>query len=203
MEDVTPRPTSEPSRRTVLKVAAWSAPVVAVAVAAPFASASSGKLPTDYIVSAGITGQAEEGATNAGDIFTTTGTITLNGKAGDSSGVLTAFIVVPNNYTAQNGQGGAAFVVGNVYNGWTLSSTGTLSGGRKTLTFTHPALTIPTGSTSTSTSFSTVVYMALASGQPGAPSPGASNTSGRFRIGASSIVGGQYAADSFFPALED
>lgn len=191
------------SRRTVLKTAAWAAPVVAVAVAAPFASASSGKLPSDYIVSATITGSIPENAATANDIWVSQGTVTLQGKPGDTSGLLTGYVTVPVHYDAQQSNGGPAFVVGQSYSGWTLSAINGSS--RKVYVFNHPSLTIQQGATSATASAFPYFYMKLQSGQTGAPTGDNANssTSARFRIGAGSVAGGQYAADTFFPALPE
>jgi len=191
------------SRRTVLKTAAWAAPVVAVAVAAPFAAASSGKLPSDYIVTATITGSIPQGAATANDIWVSQGSVTLQGKPGDTSGVLTGYVTVPAHYDAQQSDGGPAFVVGQSYNGWTLSAVrGT---NRKTYEFSYPSLTIAQGATSATSAGFPYFYMKLQAGQTGAPvgNDASSNTSARFRIGAGSIAGGQYAADTYFPALPE
>ncbi|WZH37539.1 MAG: hypothetical protein PIR02_02485 [Microbacterium enclense] len=74
-EFVEPTKSGAVSRRAVIKSAAWAAPVVAVAVAAPLASASAGQARTNAFVGSNISANRDAG-TASGTFAGSGGTIT-------------------------------------------------------------------------------------------------------------------------------
>mgnify|MGYP003457807080 CR=1 FL=1 len=109
-------PKSNIERRSVLKAAAWAAPVVAMAAAAPLAAASVPPKPKRYFT-VGFTMNREEEEENgikvSKNINLVEGTFELQGAAGDSAGTPYIRIDVPVGYNwVPNGDMGAFSVVG-------------------------------------------------------------------------------------------
>jgi hypothetical protein len=95
LETPTTQSSGQFSRRTVIKGAAWSVPVIAVAVATPFASAS--------VANAGVTFTGTE-----------TGLLSLNLLDGSDSLTAGAAITVPDQFTIANGPGAISGVTATV-----------------------------------------------------------------------------------------
>lgn len=121
------------SRRGVLKVAAWAAPAVAVAVAAPLASASQTfDSPTAYVTGT-ITATGSSSTTRTAVYSSGMLSYDSAGNPGIDSGTIT--ITLYNN-RAQYTVDVAAVESAYAAKGWVL-----VSGNNASITFTHPPVT--------------------------------------------------------------
>jgi hypothetical protein len=124
------------SRRTLVKAAAWAAPVVAVTVAVPAASASEPEpLPTRFYYTIGYD------QTTVGNVVrnlsVTGGNVIIEGSPGDSAGTIVITIWIPTGYTWQE----AATPYG-----WTKTTPAT--GSPRVIYTLESALTVPVGANS-------------------------------------------------------
>lgn len=132
-------------RRSVIKAAAWAAPVIAVSAVAPMAAASDGPapLPTRFYYTVGTDSTTINGVTT--NLSVVGGNVSLEGKPGDSAGVATIAITLPEGYTWQETQTNYA---------WTGPVSSTTSAGKTRITYTSAApLTIADGQNSASIYF--------------------------------------------------
>ncbi|MGB4779136.1 hypothetical protein [Microbacterium sp.] len=124
---------SAPSRRTVIKAAAWAAPVVAVAATAPLAAASVDSLQPAGSLSFGYN-QGAGTVTVSGASYSVTAIGTSGGTA-KSTGALSVAVRVPAVYPTFSVDQGDV-----LDNGWIVSSIAGPDGqGRKTVTLQYPA----------------------------------------------------------------
>lgn len=123
-----------PSRRKVVKGAAWSVPVIAAAIAAPAASASVVAPVRERFDFQGGTSSTTVGGV-VQDIKLTGGNFVLEGPVGVSTGVITLTVEFPEGYDTWQPIGGLF--------GWTWDENVDADGFR-TVTFTHPGATITT-----------------------------------------------------------
>ncbi|MFT4232863.1 MAG: hypothetical protein QM606_08840 [Leucobacter sp.] len=150
-EIITTDSVRNPQRRTIMKAAAWAAPVVAVAATAPLAAAS---VPdsSDITVSVGGSITADPGD-NPTDPGTASGT--LNGSINVvhtraepwETGALTGGYSLTGPWTAGSSitkPDGSAFVVGETYGIWTVSAVivDTVTGDVRGVRFTAPSQTV-------------------------------------------------------------
>mgnify|MGYP001221970158 CR=1 FL=1 len=81
---------SGPTRRTILKAAAWSAPVVAIATAAPLASASPTSSDINVTVGSNISGTGTPDGTASGNLAGALNITSIGGSPSWETGALTA-----------------------------------------------------------------------------------------------------------------
>lgn len=135
------------SRRRVVKSAAWSLPIIAVAVAAPAASASEPAVPERYFFAGGTNTRTIAGVVQ--EITLTGGDFSLNGPAGTATGEITLVATFPEGYTDWQ-------VVSELYS-WTWVESE--EDGLKVVTFSHPGLTVATSGTAVSVWFAGIVLL--------------------------------------------
>ncbi|MBP2411507.1 hypothetical protein JOF48_000306 [Arthrobacter stackebrandtii] len=123
------------NRRTIIKGAAWSVPVIAAAVAAPAASAS--LIPSKFDNTITVAAQGVPGT--RGDIFYTLGSLTLSGEPGTTSGGVYITATAPTGYTTD-------LVDGGTLGEWTITFVGTSP---LSIEFFHPGLTLTSAATET------------------------------------------------------
>ncbi|MBP2411506.1 hypothetical protein JOF48_000305 [Arthrobacter stackebrandtii] len=138
---------SSHTRRRVVKGAAWSLPVIAVAVAAPAASASDPVFQERYIFSGGTNTNTVEGVIQ--EVTLTGGNFTLEGPAGTTTGEITLVATFPDGYTEWT-------AVAELYS-WTWVETE--EDGLKVVTFSHPGMTVTTAGTPVSAWFAGIVLL--------------------------------------------
>jgi len=144
--DVSRRATPLISRRTTVKAAAWSVPVIAAAVAAPLAAASAAQATIAALVGGGISADGASGT--ASGQFSTSG-IQISNVVGEwSTGALTASyrLTGPWSTGAIVKADGSAFVQGEViaYGGtvWTVAFVDVDSSGTWEVRFTSAPVTV-------------------------------------------------------------
>lgn len=129
------------SRRTLVKAAAWAAPVVAVTIAAPAAMASEEPpLPTRFYYTIGYDQTTVGGIVK--NLAVTPGSVILEGKPGDSAGQVVITIWIPVGYTWQ--EASTPF-------GWTKSTPS--SGSPRVIYTLDENLVVPAGSNNASAWF--------------------------------------------------
>lgn len=105
-------------RRTIIKAAAWAAPVVAVAATAPLAAAT--VVTVSLTTTSTLGGVANNGI--VGDITLTAGNFTLTGLPNTTAGFTHIGVTLPTGYTAET-LGGVPLAVNTPINaGWTVVS---------------------------------------------------------------------------------
>ena len=145
---------SGPTRRTILKAAAWSAPVVAIATAAPLASASPTSSDINVTVGSNISGTGTPDGTASGNLAGALNITSIGGSPSWETGALTAvYSLDASNGAAWGGDAAivdgssAQFTAGGVYGIWTVTFAEAMyvafEAPSQTVTSTPTSITLP------------------------------------------------------------
>lgn len=187
------------SRRTTVKAAAWSVPVIAAAIATPLAAASAARATIAALVGGGISADASAGT--ASGQFATSG-IRISNVVGEwESGELTAAyrLTGPWVSAAITKPDGTPFTQGEVISHggtvWTVTFVDVDGADTWEVRFTSPSVTV---SADTTVSIPPAVYSGTFT--PGGPTP-RNPISGSVSVAAANVNGGEAVASaSSFPA---
>lgn len=130
--DLTPENVKNPQRRTIMKAAAWAAPVVAIAATAPLAAAS---LTTGF--SSITTGTTVVGDHHNGFVGNTSTFSFVFDNSGGDSGWVTLGLMIPAGYEVRDSSGGQ--LSGGTLGNWTYTGSGS------EIIFRQAGITVSTG----------------------------------------------------------
>lgn len=162
------RPASRPTRRTVLTAAAWSAPAVALASAAPAYATSTGEVSPPPAALALTPVPTGTWTSRDGFAQHMTGQVTVRNHGTAAAQGLRVTVTVPNSYVRNALGGNASISVTNLTPGWTASSvTYTGSGQNRIGAFTLTAAAPLAANGSTTLSYRVNLVARLLSGFTG------------------------------------